>query len=131
MALAAKGSLRAPTRPHAFGHCLPLAKGGFRIVKLPSQKRRSWTSGRWNIWTDKASGEIHDPCAMPAINAGAHPVMRRMRKPDPKLGPAEQDRRSVASIEPEDADASLFGTPQQAAGLLPAPAMEVMDAGPA
>jgi hypothetical protein len=45
--------------------------------------------------------------------------------------PAEQDRRSVESIEPEDADASLFGTPQQGTVLLPAPAMEVIDAGPA
>jgi hypothetical protein len=66
----------------------------------------------------------------PAINDAAYPI-GRVRKSDPKLVSPAQDNRSAASIEPQDADAHLFGTPQQRSMLLPAPALKVMDAGPA
>ncbi len=36
----------------------------------------------WNTWTDKASGEIVESYAMLTLNADAHPIMRRMHKPE-------------------------------------------------
>ena len=68
---------------------------------------------------------------MLTLNADAHPLMSRMHKPDPKLGPDEQDKRSVVPIELEDVDPWLFGTVEQAARLVQLPPVEVFDAGPA
>jgi hypothetical protein len=67
---------------------------------------------------------------MLTLNADAHPLMSRMHKPDPKLGPTEQDKRSVVSIEFDDVDQWLFGTVEQAAGLVRVPPVELIDAGP-
>lgn len=55
---------------------------------------------------------------MLTLNADAHPIMSRMHKPDPKLGPDEQDKRSVIPIEAADVDAWLYGTQDQAKALL-------------
>ena len=85
----------------------------------------------WNIWTDKASGEIVESYTMLTLNADAHPLMRRMHKPDPKLGPDEQDKRSVVAIEQKDVDGWLFGTPEQASALVRLTPVEVFAAGPA
>jgi hypothetical protein len=41
---------------------------------------------------------------MLTLNADAHPIMKRMHKPDPKLGPDQQDKRSVIAIESADVD---------------------------
>jgi hypothetical protein len=41
---------------------------------------------------------------MLTINADVHPLMRRMHKPDPKVGPEQQDKRSVIPIELCDVD---------------------------
>jgi putative SOS response-associated peptidase YedK len=87
-------------------------------------------AGLWNTWTDKASGEIVESYTMLTLNADAHPLMSRMHRPDPKLGPDEQDKRSVVSIEFEDVDRWLFGTVEQAAGLVRVPPVEVFVAGP-
>lgn len=38
----------------------------------------------WNPWGDKAMGEVRESYKMLTINADAHPLMRRMHKPDPK-----------------------------------------------
>ena len=88
-------------------------------------------AGLWNTWTDKASGEIVESYTMLTLNADAHPLMRRMHKPDPKLGPDEQDKRSVVAIEAEDVDRWLFGTPEQASALVRLTPVEVFAAGPA
>ena len=42
---------------------------------------------------------------MLTLNADEHPLMSRMHKPDPKLGPDAQDKRGVVPIELEDVDA--------------------------
>ena len=68
---------------------------------------------------------------MLTLNADDHPIMRRMHKPDPKLGPDEQDKRSVVPIESVDVDEWLHGTPEQAAKLVRLAAVEVFDARPA
>lgn len=92
---------------------------------------RPWgLAGLWNTWTDKAAGEVHESYTMLTINADAHPLMRRMHKPDPKLGPDQQDKRSVIPIELSDVDAWLAGTQQEAAALLRLAPIEIFEAGP-
>ena len=81
-------------------------------------------AGLWNVWVDKTTGEEVESYTMLTINADAHPIMSRMHKPDPKLPPDQQDKRSVISIEPEDVDLWLAGTLDQARALLAAPAAE-------
>jgi putative SOS response-associated peptidase YedK len=88
-------------------------------------------AGLWNTWVDKSSGEIVESYTMLTINADAHPIMRRMHKPDPKLGPDRQDKRSVVAIEREDADRWLFGTEADARSLVQLTPAECMEAGPA
>lgn len=40
---------------------------------------------------------------MPTVNADADPLISRMHRPDPKLPPDQQDKRSVVVIEPAPA----------------------------
>jgi putative SOS response-associated peptidase YedK len=75
-------------------------------------------AGLWNTWTDKATGEIVESYTMLTMNADAHPLMRRMHKPDPKLGPTEQDKRSVVVIEESNFDNWLAGSKEQASALV-------------
>jgi len=53
-------------------------------------------------------------------------LMSRMHKPDPKLGPDDQDKRSVIAIEEDDVDQWLTGTVQEVERLLRPPAVEVL-----
>ncbi|KQO38108.1 hypothetical protein ASF19_20250 [Acidovorax sp. Leaf84] len=93
---------------------------------------RPWgLAGLWNTWTDKTTGEVHESYTMLTLNADAHPLMNRMHKPDKKLGPNEQDKRSVIPIEPADYDQWLAGTQEEAQAILRMPAVELFDAGPA
>ena len=87
-------------------------------------------AGLWNTWTDKATGEMVESYTMLTLNADEHPLMSRMHKPDPKLGPDAQDKRSVVPIELEDVDTWLHGTPQQAQALIKLSPAEAFDAGP-
>jgi len=88
-------------------------------------------AGLWNTWTDPATGEILESYTMLTINADQHPLMSRMHKPDPKLPPDQQDKRSVVSIELADVNAWLCGSNDEAASLVRVPPEEVFDAGPA
>lgn len=93
---------------------------------------RPWgLAGLWNVWVDKATGEAHESYTMLTINADAHPLMRRMHKPDPKLPADRQDKRSVIPIESGDVDQWLAGTVQEALQLLKLAPVEVFDARPA
>ena len=87
-------------------------------------------AGLWNAWIDKTTGEIHESYTMLTINADSHPLMSRMHKPDPKLGPDQQDKRSVIAIELADVDAWSFGTVEVARSLVRVPPVEVFEAGP-
>lgn len=92
---------------------------------------RPWgLAGLWNTWADKATGEVHESYTLLTINADAHPLMRRMHKPDPKLPPDQQGKRGVISIEAEDVDLWLAGTQGQAAQLLRMAPVEMFAAGP-
>ena len=87
-------------------------------------------AGLWNTWVDRATGEVYESYTMPTINADAHPLMRRMHKPDPKLPADQQDKRSVISIEMADVDRWLAGTVKEAAALLQLTPVEAFRAGP-
>lgn len=88
-------------------------------------------AGLWSTWRDKGTGEEHESFTMLTINADAHPLMSRMHKPDPKLPPDRQDKRSVIPLEAEDWDQWLAGTSHEATSLLRCASMEVFDASPA
>jgi hypothetical protein len=68
---------------------------------------------------------------MLTINADAHPLMRRMHKPDPKLGPDQQDKRSIIPIESVNVEQWLMGSVAEAKELLKLAPVDVFDAGPA
>ena len=87
-------------------------------------------AGLWNTWTDKASGEIVESYTMLTLNADAHPLMNRMHKPDPRLAPDMQDKRSVVPIGLEDVDQWLHGTQADARQLVQLAPLALFDAGP-
>lgn len=75
-------------------------------------------AGLWNTWTDKATGELVESFTMLTLNADDHPLMNRMHRPDPKRPPNMQDKRSVIPVAFEDVDRWLFGTQEEAVGLV-------------
>ncbi len=88
-------------------------------------------AGLWNIWTDPVTGEQHESYTMLTINADAHPLMRRMHKPDPKLAPDAQDKRSVIPLAPEAIAAWLGASaPAAAQALLQPPGPDVLVGAP-
>lgn len=87
-------------------------------------------AGLWNTWRDPQTGELVESYTMLTINADAHPLMSRMHKPDPKLGPDQQDKRSVVVIERSHWDRWLAGTKAQAVDLLELSAETVFEHGP-
>jgi putative SOS response-associated peptidase YedK len=87
-------------------------------------------AGLWNTWLDKATGELVESYTMLTLNADAHPLMRRMHKPEPDLPPDAQDKRSVIPIEAGDVEQWLRGTVDEAQSLLRLAPVETFDAGP-
>lgn len=88
-------------------------------------------AGLWNAWIDAETGEIIESYTMLTINADAHPLMSRMHKPDPKLPPDRQDKRSVVPIEFADVETWLSGSVEEAATLVRLPSPEIFDSAPA
>ncbi len=87
-------------------------------------------AGLWNTWPNRATGEIVASYTMLTVNADSHPLMSRMHKPDPKLPPDRQDKRSVVAIEQGNVEQWLQGDVAEAAELLAPPAAELIDGGP-
>ena len=87
-------------------------------------------AGLWNAWTDPATGEIIPSYTMLTVNADGHPLFARMHKPDPKLPPDRQDKRSVIPIEFADVDTWLHGTTEDVQALIRVPPAEAFEAGP-
>ena len=104
---------RIETAPTAATFKLPWSRGQRCLIPAQSFDEPNWESGKnewrrfrradgrawglaglWNTWTDKSTGEVWESYSMLTMNADAHPLMRRMHKPDPKLAPHEQDKRS-------------------------------------
>ncbi len=128
----------------------PWARGQRCIVPAASFDEPNWESGKnvwwqfrradgapwgvaglWNVWTDKTTGEVVESYTVLTLNADAHPLMNRMHKPDPKLGPERQDKRSLVLLEPQDFDQWLAGTVEEARSLIKLTPVETFDAGPA
>ena len=129
---------------------LPWARGQRCIIPAEAFFEPNWETGRhvpwcfrradgtpwglaglWNTWVDKASGEIVESYTMLTINADAHPLMRRMHKPDPRLPADAQDKRSVVPVAPEDVDSWLFGTADEARALVRLACVDLFEAAPA
>ena len=98
---------------------------------------RPWgVAGLWDQWTDPATGEIVPNFTMLTLNANAHPLMKRMHRPevDPKtkapLPPEKQDKRSLVLLEAADADQWLNGSVESARALVRLTPVELFDAGP-
>ncbi|MBP6816980.1 MAG: SOS response-associated peptidase family protein [Burkholderiaceae bacterium] len=87
-------------------------------------------AGLWNTGTDKTTGEAAESYPMLTLNADLHRLMNRMHKPDRKLRPDGQDKRSAVPIELDDVDTWLGGSLEAAAALVRLPPAEVFDAGP-
>ncbi|MBT9596659.1 MAG: SOS response-associated peptidase family protein [Vitreoscilla sp.] len=128
---------------------LPWARGQRCIIPAASFDEPNWESGKnvwwrfrradglpwglaglWNTWTDKETGERVESYTMLTLNADTHPLMSRMHKPDPKLGPDQQDKRSVVALEPEDFELWLTGSVDDAAKLARLTPVETFDAVP-
>jgi putative SOS response-associated peptidase YedK len=88
-------------------------------------------AGLWNTWLDKTTGEVWENYTMLTMNADAHPLMSRIHKPDPKLAPDKQDKRSVIPLEVHEFDLWLAGTVEEATKLLKLAPVELFDASPA
>lgn len=88
-------------------------------------------AGLWNTWVDRTTGEVIESYTMLTVNADDHPLMSRMHKPDPKLLPDQQDKRSVVAIEAGDVERWLQGSADDVAALLAPPAVELIEGSPA
>lgn len=79
-------------------------------------------AGLWSEWTDPASGEIVPNFTMLTCNCDHHPMLSRLHKPDPKLPPDQQDKRSLVHVDPEYWEQWLHGAEEWAMQLIhPAP----------
>lgn len=87
-------------------------------------------AGLWNTWIDRATGEVVESFTMLTVNADDHPIMSRMHKPDPKLPPDRQDKRSVVAIEQVELALWLQGSAAETACLLRAPSVELIESCP-
>jgi len=87
-------------------------------------------AGLWNRWLDRDTGELVESYTMLTQNADRHPLMRRMHKPDLKLGPEQQDKRSVVALEAQDFEPWLRGTVEEARSLIRLTPEESFDAAP-
>lgn len=88
-------------------------------------------AGIWSEWTDPDTGEIVSSYTVITQNCDAHPILRQMHRPDPKLGPDEQDKRAVVPIEQAHWDAWLHADVEDAAKLIALPEEHLFVHGPA
>lgn len=84
-------------------------------------------AGLWSEWTDPASGEIVPNFTMLTTNCDSHPLLNRLHKPDPELPPDQQDKRSLAHVDPQDWERWLHGTVDEARSLIVPQPAEVFD----
>ena len=128
----------------------PWARGQRCIIPATSFDEPNWETGRnvwwrfvrtdgepwglaglWNAWVDRSTGEVHESYTMLTVNADAHPLMRRMHKPDPQFGPDDQDKRSVVAIERVDVDLWLDGDANDVRRLVEPPPIDGIEGAPA
>ena len=85
-------------------------------------------AGLWSEWTDPATGEVVPSYTMLTVNADTHPLMKRMHKPDPRLPPDQQDKRSLVLLERDEVDLWLGGSKEEARALIKLTPVELFDA---
>lgn len=88
-------------------------------------------AGLWSEWVDPGTGELWPNYTMLTQNCDGHRLLSLMHKPDPKLPPDQQDKRSVVPIERKDWDTWLHGSVEQAQALIQVPPMELFAHGAA
>lgn len=88
-------------------------------------------AGIWNEWTDPVTGEVVPNYTMLTQNCDGHPLLSLMHRPDPKLPPDKQDKRTVVPIEREDWDLWLHGPKEAAESLIRVPPVDLFRHGPA
>ena len=84
-------------------------------------------AGLWAEWTDPETGEVVPNFTMITRNCDDHPMLARLHKPDPKLPPDQQDKRSLVHIDPIDWAQWLDGSEDEAKALLKLQPAEVFD----
>lgn len=84
-------------------------------------------AGLWSEWTDESTGEVVPNFTMITCNCDGHPLLGRLHKPDPKLPPDQQDKRSLIHLDPGSWDQWLNGTIEEARALIQPQASEVFD----
>ena len=109
----------------------PEHKGWWEFQRSDGQP---WgVAGLWNEWIDHATGEIVPNYTMVTVNADDHELMRRMHRPefeaDGKTLKVPQDKRGILVLEPSDWEAWLFGSQDEALGLLKLPPPSIYDGG--
>ncbi|MEI6802874.1 MAG: SOS response-associated peptidase family protein [Burkholderiales bacterium] len=82
-------------------------------------------AGLWSEWVDPQTGEVVPSYTMITQNCDGHPLLGLMHKPDPKLPTDQQDKRTVVSLEREDWEQWLHGSPEQAQDLIRVPELEL------
>ena len=88
-------------------------------------------AGLWNVWTDRATGEVVPNFTMITQNCDAHPLLNRMHKPDPSLPADKQDKRAVVALERIDWDRWLNGSADDALSLIQLPSLHLFKHGAA
>lgn len=83
-------------------------------------------AGLWSEWTDPATGEVIPSYTMLTINCNAHPTLALMHRPDlgpdkQPLPPAQQDKRTIVTLEDHQLETWLHGTRDEAAALIQLP----------
>jgi putative SOS response-associated peptidase YedK len=90
-------------------------------------------AGLWSEWADPQTGEIVPNFTMLTCNCDGHPLLGRLHKPerDPQTGqvlpPDQQDKRSLAHIEPSNWARWLRGTVAEAQTLVSPAPLEMFD----
>lgn len=87
-------------------------------------------AGLWSEWTDPQTDEVVPSFTMITQNCDAHPLLRRMHKPDPKLPADKQDKRCPVPLESSLWDQWLTGSTARAESLIQVPEVGVFTAGP-
>jgi hypothetical protein len=92
-------------QPWRAAEVFPRAPGPFLRADRENQLGRELVIGQWGLlpWFAKTPKLTYS-------TADLHPLMNRMHKPDPKLGPDKRDKRSVVPTELGDVDSWLNGS---------------------
>jgi len=84
-------------------------------------------AGLWSSWVEPDTGEVIANYTLLTMNCDAHPMLKRLHKPDPDLPADAQDKRAVVHVQPEDWECWLLGEEQHARALFKLPPAEFFD----